>query len=77
MKGYLRELDLYKKPEREFDLGPDEKVLFEQISLEPAHIDALAERAGVPVSKALSLLLGMELKGAVRQIAGMNFIREG
>jgi predicted Rossmann fold nucleotide-binding protein DprA/Smf involved in DNA uptake len=45
--------------------------------LEPAHIDTLAARAGVPVSRALSLLLGMELKGAVRQVAGMNFIREG
>lgn len=77
MKGYLRELELFKKPEKEFDLGVDEKGIFELISLEPAHIDALAARAGVPVSKALSLLLGMELKGAVRQVAGMNFIREG
>jgi len=76
MKGYLRELDLYRKPEREFDFGPDEKALLELISLEPAHIDALAEKTGVPVSKALSMLLGMELKGAIRQVAGMNFIRE-
>jgi DNA processing protein len=76
MKGYLRELDLYRKPEREFDFGADEKALFELINLEPAHIDALAEKTGVPVSKALSLLLGMELKGAIRQVAGMNFIRE-
>ena len=76
MKGYLRELDLYRKPEKEYDFGPNEKALFELISLEPAHIDALAEKTGVPVSKALSLLLGMELKGAVRQVAGMNFIRE-
>ena len=76
MKGYLKELDL---PEREVprpELGPEEETLYELISLEPAHVDTLAEKSGISVSSALSLLLGMELKGAVKQIGGMRFVRE-
>lgn len=59
-----------------FQLDTDEKALFDCISVDPVHIDALAARSGVSVSRALSLLLNMELKGAVKQIAGMRFIRE-
>ena len=76
MKGYLGGLDLPEREAPRTDLEPDEKALYELISIEPAHVDTLAERSGMSVSSALSLLLGMELKGAVKQIAGMRFVRE-
>jgi DNA processing protein len=77
LKGYLRELDFDTSvaPSPDFKLEPDEKALYECISLNPEHIDALVSKSGINASKALSLLLGLEMKGAVRQISGMRFVR--
>jgi len=76
LKGYLKELDMEAAQARNFVLAPDEKTLFEFIGLDPVHIDILASKSGISVSKTSSLLLNMELKGAVRQVAGMRYIRE-
>lgn len=76
LKGYLRELNLDAPAPPPVDLDPEEKALFEHISVDPAHIDWLATRSGMQVQRALSVLLNMELKGAVKQISGMRFIRE-
>ena len=75
MKGQLRESGQERQAPT-FNLSPDERALYDIITLEPAHVDALSAQAGVPVQKALSLLLGMELKGAVRQLSGMMYVRE-
>jgi len=77
LKGYLGEFEKEAQaPEPPaLDLGPDEKTLFEHISLEPAHIDTLVTSSGMAASKALSLLLGMEIKGVVKQMSGMRFVR--
>ncbi|MGA2192392.1 MAG: DNA-processing protein DprA, partial [Nitrospirota bacterium] len=84
LKGYLRELRLDDGQDGsenavilpDFNLEPEEKALFEYISIEPVHVDVLSLKAGMPVPRALSLLLGMELKGAVKQLSGMRYIRE-
>jgi DNA processing protein len=82
LKGYLRELNLEAaaeanpEPAPEIELDPEERALFDCISVEPAHIDNLAARSGMEVRRALSVLLNMELKGAVKQVSGMRFIRE-
>jgi DNA processing protein len=82
MKGYLKELDLEYGDKKEAppvsvpSLTADEMALYGHISLEPAHVDVISEKTGFPVSKALSVLLDMELKGAVRQISGMRYVRE-
>jgi len=57
------------------ELGEDEKALYDRIGLDPLHVDELASISGIPASRALSVLLGLELKGAVRQLAGMRFVR--
>jgi DNA processing protein len=56
-------------------LEPNEAMLYEHIGFDPVHIDEIASRSGLPASTALSVLLGMELSGAVKQIPGMRFIR--
>ncbi|MHB8173756.1 MAG: DNA-processing protein DprA [Nitrospirota bacterium] len=82
MKGYLSELDLDygdapKSPAALMpSLAPDETAVYEHISLTPLHVDIIAEKTGFPVSKTLSVLLDMELKGVIRQISGMNYIKE-
>jgi len=77
LKGYLREL-AFEEPAAaslDYNLEPEEKSLFECIGLSPVHIDHLVSKSGINTSRALSLLLNMELKGAVKQISGMRFVR--
>jgi DNA processing protein len=76
MKGYLKELDLEGERAPCVDLGPEEKALYECVSIEPLHVDLLASKSGMTISRALSLLLELELKGAVKQVGGMRYVRE-
>jgi DNA processing protein len=55
------------------DLSPDEEALVAGMSREPVHIDELSRSSGLPVSRALALLMGLELKGAIRQTEGKRF----
>lgn len=78
MKEYLREFgELDEQPSEapRFNLEPDEKTMLDCISIEPMHIDSLVAKSGIAASRALSLLLSLELKGAVRQVSGMRFMR--
>jgi len=77
LKGYLREMEAEDSPvpSMDYNLDPEEKTLFECISCNPVHIDTLVSKSGLGAATALSLLLGMELKGAVRQLSGMRFVR--
>ena len=80
MKGYMKDLALGDEGGREpeapkIKLEPEEQKLYDIITIEPVHVDDLAEKSGVAVSKALSLLLGLELKGIVRQVPGMRYVR--
>ncbi len=56
-------------------LSPLEQQLWEALSGEPQSADALATTLGHPVADVLSALLMMEFRGAVRQLAGKQFIR--
>ena len=52
-----------------------ERKMFESLSHEPLHIDAIAQMNGIPTSQALTLLLSLELKYMAKQIAGKMFVR--
>ncbi|PIU45851.1 MAG: DNA-protecting protein DprA [Ignavibacteriales bacterium CG07_land_8_20_14_0_80_59_12] len=54
-----------------------EQKLYDLLTAEPIHIDALAERSGMTTSDALVHLLGLEFKNLVRQLQGKTFVREG
>ena len=53
---------------------PTEAKLFALLSSEPTHIDYLVRESGLPVAQVSSTLALMELKGSVRQIAGMQYV---
>lgn len=57
-------------------LSEDEMKYWNQLSDEPVHIDALVKRVNTTTAEALSILLGLELKGRVKQLSGMLFIRQ-
>jgi len=52
-----------------------EQSLLDALGDEPVHVDVLAARARVAPAEALSELLGLEIKGAVRQMPGKRFVR--
>ncbi len=55
----------------------EEQKIFDALSTDPIHIDDLAQKLGQNTYSVLATLLTMELKGAVRQLAGKMFIKAG
>ncbi len=53
---------------------PTEAKLFALLSNDPTHVDYLVRESGLPVSQVSSTLALMELKGSVRQVAGMQYV---
>ena len=53
---------------------PTEAKLFTLLSNEPTHIDYLVRESSLPVAQVSSTLALMELKGMIRQIAGMQYV---
>ena len=58
-------------------LDETERALLNVLSSEPIHIDEVAREASLPMSLVSSALAMMELKGIVRQLGGMHYIRGG
>jgi DNA processing protein len=56
------------------ELSGDESAIFQYLSLEPSHIDQLAERTGFTVSVVGGLLTMLEVKGLARRLPGHYFI---
>jgi DNA processing protein len=52
-----------------------EAALFEQPSDDPAHVDEVGRSSGLPIATVSSTLALMELKGLVRQVGGMKYVR--
>jgi DNA processing protein len=55
------------------EVNDEEKKVCCLLSGEPKQIDAISRESGLPASEALGILLGLELKGAVKQITGKRF----
>jgi DNA processing protein len=68
LKGFIR-----SKEKSKIEITDEEKTLCDLLSGEPKHIDIISRESGLPASKALGILLGLELKGAVRQMSGKRF----
>jgi DNA processing protein len=68
LKGFIKLKDKAK-----IDITDEEKDICKFLSGEPKQIDIICRESGLPTSKALGILLGLELKGAVKQITGKRF----
>lgn len=53
----------------------NERRIWEALSHEPVCLDALAEKLNEPTGAILSILLSLEIKGYVKQLPGMAFVR--
>ncbi len=70
-----------KKTKREkaahnISLDEDESIIWEALSCDPIFLDALAEKLDQPTSSILNILLKLEIKGCVKQLPGMSFVRK-
>lgn len=54
---------------------PTEHLLIGVLGDDPTHIDALQETTGLSSAEISAALAMLELKGEVRQVGGMNFVR--
>jgi DNA processing protein len=52
-----------------------EATLLRLLSSEPRHVDELGRGAALPAAEVSSALTLMELKGLVRQVGGLNYVR--
>lgn len=52
----------------------NEKAIYQSISLEPIHIDEIAEKTELDSSIILVKLLELEFRGIIRQLPGKNYI---
>ncbi len=68
LKGFIRSVEKMKT-----DVTHEEMKLCNLLSGEPKQIDDISRESGLPTSEALGILLGLELKGAVKQITGKRF----
>jgi len=60
----------------EEDLTADERRVFTCLSVDaPLPVDTISEQSGLSAPSVLSLLLGLELAGWVRQLPGKNYVR--
>jgi DNA processing protein len=44
------------------------------ISAEPTHVDEIVRASELPITQVSSTLAMMELKGMIRQVAGMQYV---
>ena len=54
-----------------------EASLFATLGHEPLHVDEIRARTGLPIEQVTAALALMELKGMVRQVGGMRYVRAG
>jgi DNA processing protein len=59
------------------EVSSEEAVLLQSLDQHPRHIDEICRALQWPVSQVMSILLALELKGAVQQLPGKYFIYKG
>ena len=57
------------------NLNQEEERLFSLLDSEPLHIDTLIEQSGLAPNRTISSLSGLQIKGAVKELPGKNFVR--
>ncbi|NTU42191.1 MAG: DNA-processing protein DprA, partial [Nitrospirales bacterium] len=75
LKGFMAETRKNEKVgvSPRLEINEEEKAICNTLGHEPRHIDLIARETGMPLSRLLSLLLDLEIKGIVRQAEGKRF----
>jgi DNA processing protein len=57
------------------DLTDSERIILEHLGHDPVHIDELAKSVDMNITSVLQILLKLEMKNAIQQIGGKQFVR--
>lgn len=71
----LEERAVRKETQTVFPLSSEEQKLADILSPDPLHIDTIAKLSKLETSRVSSALVMLEMKGAVKNIGGQNYIR--
>jgi len=79
-RDILEELNLTMVEQQQelISIAPEnetESALLKHLTDEPTHVDEIRRESGLPISVVSSTLALMELKGSVRQVGGMNYVK--
>ncbi len=70
-----RQVSEQKEARQVMPISAAEERLLQQLSFDPRHVDEVSRQLGLPVAEISSLLVLMELKGLVRQVGDMEYVR--
>lgn len=73
--GILQSVPASEEKNEKVLLAKDENIVYSWIRLQPVSLEALALRTGFPASKLLALLVGLELKGCIREVQKNEYVR--
>jgi DNA processing protein len=65
-----------EKETEEVSLDETERTVWQALSHEPIYLDNLADKIEQPTSSILNVLLKLEIKGYVKQLPGMSFVKK-
>lgn len=68
LKGFIK-----SKNKMKVEITGEEMEICKYLSGEPKQIDTISRESGLPTSKILGIMLSLELKGVVKQVAGKRF----
>jgi DNA processing protein len=71
------DLPLFQKSARTFALSPKEAAIFELLTRSPLHIDDIIAQTELTAGEVSSMLLHLELKGAVTPLPGTHYAVAG
>jgi predicted Rossmann fold nucleotide-binding protein DprA/Smf involved in DNA uptake len=69
-------LCFYLSNQRQLPLSEEEQIIFELLGSEILHANELARLANLDITVINSRLTIMEMKGLVRHLGSMNYVRE-
>ena len=77
-QSVLEALGLHTGPNKEQEkilLAKDENIVYSWIRLQPVSLEEIINKTGMSAQKVLSLLVGLELKGCIREIRKNEYVR--
>ncbi len=82
VRDILEELNLsgktvveQKAARREMPVSREERQLLQNLGFDPLHADEISRQLDLPVAQVSSMLVLLELKGLVRQVGNMKYVR--
>ncbi len=73
--GISENQDIFYKKNKKVLLANDENIVYSWLRLQPVSLEELVGKTGFSVSKTLAVLMGLELKGCIREVQKNHYVR--